>query len=111
MNPVNLRLPSGCEVYNYLYRTRDPGYLVQDQLSVALPNGYYIDVAWTPEHDPTGEYVVRVFYEYWNDQQINPIRLGDVDQVIQTVEYLAHRFSQPQIITSSSEETRHEVIV
>ena len=40
---AELTVPGGCEVYNFLYRTRDPEYLVQDQLTVALPNGFFID--------------------------------------------------------------------
>lgn len=106
MNPVRLTLPPGCEIYNFLYRTRHPEYLVQDQLSIALPNGFFIDVGWFPEHDPTGEYIIRVFYEYWNDQKIIPIQTRDIDEAVRTVEDLAQHFNQQQILTSSSDTTQ-----
>jgi hypothetical protein len=102
MSLAQLYLPPDCEVYNAMYRTRSPEYLVQDQLSVELPNGFIIDVTWEPEHDPRGEYIVRVFYQYWNNQRIQPIFNADFDEVIAAVEELADRFSQPQVMTSSS---------
>ena len=111
MNPVKLNLPDGARVYNFLYRTRDPEYLVQDQLSVVLPSGYIIDVTWAPEHDPDGEYIVRVFYEYWNNQRIIPITLRAIDDVVSLVEELARNFNKEQILTSPSQtnETRYTV--
>jgi len=96
MNPVKLNLPDGTRVYNFLYRTRDPEYLVQDQLSVALPSGHIVDVTWAPEHDPDGEYIVRVFYEYWNNQRVPPVRLRGIDDVVQLVEELAEHFNKEQ---------------
>lgn len=102
MNPVQLALPPGVEVYNFLYRTRDPEYLTQDQLTVALPNGFRVDVTWAPEHDPNGEYIVRVFFEYWNNQRITPIRTSRIDEVVSFVEALAQHFNQDQVFTSRS---------
>lgn len=89
MRPAKLKLPPGCEVYNFLYPTRDPEYLVQDLLTVALPNGYHVDVTWAPEHDPQGEYIIRVFKWRWDNQQITPICTRDFDEVVRTVARLA----------------------
>ena len=102
MKPVEVRLPEDCEVYNFLYRTRDPEYLVQDQLTVALPNGFFIDVAWAPEHDPDGEYIIRIFYEYWNNQRMAPMPTRSIDDVVSIVEELARHFNARQILTSPS---------
>lgn len=107
MSLARLNIPASWEVYNAMYRTRSPEYLVQDQLSVALPNGFFIDVTWAPEHDPKGEYIVRVFHQYWNNQRIRAIFTSDFDEVIAVVEELAVRFSQPQILTSSSGSSEH----
>jgi hypothetical protein len=111
MKPVKLQLPAGCEVYNFLYRTRDPQYLVQDQLSVALPNGFFIDVTWAPEHHPTGEYFIRVFYQYWQNQRVQPIRTSSIDDVVASVQDLARYFSQDQILTSSSDAQTAEYVL
>ncbi len=105
MNPLQLDLPSDAEVYNFLYRTRESEYLVQDQLSAELPNGFVIDVAWTPEHDPGGQYVIRVFHEYWHNQRANPIITRSVDDVVAIVEQLARHYSQPNIPISASSTT------
>ena len=105
MNPVKLRLPPGSETYNFLYRTRNPEYLVQDVLSVSLPNGFCIDVGWFPEHDPAGHYCIRVFQEHPDAQKIPPIESRNLDDVIQTVESLAARFNAPAVFTSSSSES------
>jgi hypothetical protein len=89
VKPVELSLPEGCETYNFLYRTRDPEYLLQDQLTVALPNGVFIDVAWTPEHDPNGHYVIRMFYKCWDNQLLSPREERDIERVVAIVKYLA----------------------
>jgi len=102
MNPVNLSLPPGSVAYNFLYRTEDPEYFVQDLLSVSLPNGFCIDVGWYPEHDLSGRYWIRVFQESWDAQRIPPIKMQRLDDVIQTVESLAARFASPVVLTSSN---------
>jgi len=100
MMPMKPRVPEGARVYSFLYRTADPEYLTQDVLAVSLPNGFYIDVGWFPEHDPGGSYVIRVFYQYWDAQQILPIQVKTVDEVIQVVESLANRISSGAVATS-----------
>jgi hypothetical protein len=103
MNPVSLDLPEGASVYNVLYPTKDPEYLVQDLLTVGLPNGYYIDVGWYPEHDPDGEYVIRVFFDSWENQQIDPIRTKDVNRVISIVTELCFHFGKGVVPRRSSD--------
>ena len=68
MIPIQLNLPAGSEESNYLYPELEPDDLTQDMLTVGLPNGYYIDVGWFPEHDVNGRFLIRVFYEHWNRQ-------------------------------------------
>jgi hypothetical protein len=102
MIPVKPRVPEGARVYSFLYRTTEPEYLTQDVLAVSLPSGFYIDVGWFPEHAPTGHYVIRVFYQYWNDQKINPIRVKTVDDVVQVVESLVDRFNSATVATAST---------
>ena len=111
MNPVTLRLPPNCKVQNFLYRTREPEYLVQDLVTVVLPNGYYLDVGWFPEHDPRGSYVVRVFREYWDSQQIAPYSTRNIEEVIRLLEDLSRRFSQESIAHSTSESISNEITV
>jgi hypothetical protein len=111
MTPIKPRVPEGARVYSFLYRTTNPEYLMQDVLAVSLPSGFYIDVGWFPEHELTGNYVIRVFFQYWDQQRINPIRVKTVDDVIQAVEALAVRFSSPMITMSSSRATSKDVKV
>ena len=102
MTPMKPRVPEGAKVCSFLYRTADPEYLTQDVLAVSLPSGFYIDVGWFPEHDPKGCYVIRVFYQYWDAQQIPPIQVKTVDEVVQVVESLANRFNRDAVATSST---------
>ena len=105
MTPIKPWVPEGAKVYSFLYRTTDPEYLTQDVLAVSLPSGFYIDVGWFPEHDPEGCYVIRVFYQYWDDQKIPPIEVKTVDDVVREVEILANRFSRDTVATSSTHYT------
>jgi hypothetical protein len=102
MMPIKPRVPEGARVYSVLYRTADPEYLTQDVLAVSLPTGFYIDVGWFPEHDPEGCYLIRVFYEYWDAQQILPVQVKTVDEVVQVVESLANLFCRDAVATSST---------
>lgn len=91
--PVELRLPPGAEVYNFLYRTANPVYLVQDILTVRLTNGYCIDAGWFPEHDPQGAYSLRVFLDTPDRQMGQKLSLRNIDQLIQAVQQLAWHYS------------------
>ena len=90
-------------VSSFLYRSPNPDYLGQDQLTVALHNGYYVDVSWHPEHDPTGAYIIRVFFEFADNEQINPIQIRDLDEMISKVQSLVVRFAQQQVPISPAE--------
>lgn len=103
MKPVDLHLPDGSKVYNFLYRTSDPNYLVSDILTVCLPNEYCIDVSYKPEHDPAGAYFVRVFWRSWDMPKTPDLRLNNVEEVIQAVEALASKFSFDNVTISNSE--------
>ncbi len=116
MNAIKPRVPAGAKVYSFLYRTTDPEYLTQDILAVTLPNGFYVDVGWFPEHDPTGRYVIRVFYQYWDAQYISPVEVATVDEVVLTVERLADQFNSDVVATSSCSSscafaTRHDLAI
>jgi len=108
VNPVELKnLPAGTKVYNFLYRSDDPDYLVRDLLTIELPNGMCIDVGWHPEHDPSGEYVVRAFYKDWQNQIFSePVRFVDLDQMLVAVHHYVQRFSQcrSQTLGATSDE-------
>ena len=104
MNPIRVilpNLPDGCEVYNFMYRTRDPEYLVQDQLSVRLQNGFVVDVSWFPEHDPNGCYHIHVIREFWDNQFIDPIESANVNTVVARVQSLAQRFDEEAVPTGT----------
>lgn len=89
-------------VSSFLYRSSNPDYLGQDQLTVALRNGYYIDVSWHPEHNPTGTYIIRVFFEFADNERIDPIEIKDLDEMISKVQSLVVHFSQHQIPVSAT---------
>ena len=105
MTPVNLTLPDGAEESNYLYPELEADDLTQDMLTVRLPNGYYVDVGWFPENDPSGRFVIRVFYEYSNVQVANPIETKDISRVVFFVQHLAWKYSHTVIATSRSKAT------
>jgi hypothetical protein len=94
MNPVPLNLPPGSEKVNFLQWDIAPAELTQDLLTVQLPNGFCIDVGWFPEHDPSGNYWINVFFENPDKQQLDkPIVTKDLHVVVHLVERLASRFS------------------
>src|SRR5437879_1786134 len=101
MNPVSISLPPGAEASNYLYADMELDDLTQDVLTVRLANGYHIDVGWYPEHDPKGQYIIRVFYGSWDNQRLDPpSTANDVSRVVSIVETLALHFSQTQVPAS-----------
>jgi hypothetical protein len=103
MKPLAIDLPTGAQLSTYLYPEMDFDDLDQDLITVRLPNGYFIDVGWYPEHDPNGRFVVRVFFEFWDGQQpMRPFETKDPIQARMAVEKLAEHFSKPQIMLSRS---------
>jgi len=98
--PLDIKVPPGADLSNYLYPDLGLKDLTQDMVTVRLPNGFYVDAGWYPEHDPNGRFVIRVFHEFWDNQKINPVSVRTVEEVAYFVQELAQRYSQ-QIIPSS----------
>lgn len=109
MNPVSLQLPPDAKVFNSLFANANLEDMTQDLLAVALPTGFFVDVGWFPEHDPSGSYCIRVFWQEWSAQQIPIIETKNLDEVVQTVERLAQRFNAPAVPTFSSSSFSSEV--
>ena len=102
MIPMKPDIP-GAKVYSSLYQPIDPEDLNQDVLSVELCNGFCIDVGWWPEYDPTGRYVIRVFYQSWDVQCLEPpIEVKTADRVIAEVERLAKNYSNVYLLPSGA---------
>jgi hypothetical protein len=107
MNPVSLNLPQGAEVFNFLFRSTNPDYLVQDVLSVRLPNGICLDAGWFPEHDPNGQYHVRVYHEQREHDPLFEDATRDIDELTQFVEFLASEtFRTAFGVTSSTSDDK-----
>lgn len=49
----------------------DDPLLLRDGMLYAEVAGYSIDVSWYPEHDPTGQYIITVYKETWEEQLIS----------------------------------------
>lgn len=97
MSPISIEIPSGARITNQLFPTSNSDYLTQDLVTIALPNGCFVDVGWYPEHDPTGEYFVRVFYEYWDAQLREPFCTRDPREAAALAEELARVYSRQTI--------------
>lgn len=103
MNPIKPTVPPNAEVSSYLYPKMDIDDLTQDLMTVALPNGFFVDVGWYPEHDPNGQFIVRVFWQYWNHQMLDtPFATPHIAEMLVAVEQLAERFSRGLVPTSRS---------
>ena len=99
MNPVQLILPEGVDAYNFLYRSKDPEYLVRDLLTIELPTGFYIDVGWYPEHNPDGHYIIRVFERDWGNQILSPpISTSDFDEMLLIVDRLVDIYNREIVV-------------
>jgi hypothetical protein len=97
MNPIVPEINvSGVKIKSFLFAKMNPDYLVEDVLTVALPNGYFITAGWHPAHDPKGGYVIRVFWEYADNPAQFPVTARTTDEVVVMVQELAYRFSQRQ---------------
>jgi hypothetical protein len=98
MTPIDIKIPGGAEVASGLYVGMELEDLTQDLVTVRLPNGYFIDMGWYPEHDPAGQYVVRVFWQFWDRQVLDsPYTTPGLDRAVLAVETLAERFSRSQV--------------
>ena len=112
MNPIQITVPPGSEISNYLYPSLTIDDLTQDMVTVQLPNGYSIDAGWYPEHDPNGRFVVRVFQGYWDNQKLpKPILEKNVSVLVFIIEKLAEHFSRSQIPSLKSSSERKSVTI
>jgi hypothetical protein len=103
MKPINIRVPQGSEIANYLYPEMDLDDLDQDLITVRLPSGYFVDVGWYPEHDPRGRFVTRVFQGAWDNQKLDKtLETRNISELIFNVETLAEHFSRPNLPTSQT---------
>lgn len=105
MDPLKLDLPADSQFTNRLYASKDAGYLLQDLVVVRLPNGVIIDAGWYPEHDPEGEYVIRVYSPNWSEQIGPLVTTNRPLEVREIVEDLAKRFSKGVTSWSASSGT------
>jgi hypothetical protein len=111
MNPISITVPQGAEISNYLYPDLDISDLTQDMVTVRLPTGYYVDVGWYPEHDPNGRFVVRVFRDTWDCQQLpRPFESKYPHEIVAAVEQLADFFSRDVVKSSLSGRTERQVL-
>jgi hypothetical protein len=101
-SPIRLNVPPGASVFNRLYDTQNTELLDEDLLTVRLANGFCIDVAWLPQNDPTGHYVVRVFREFGDADAIDPIQSSDVGEVAALVERLCRRYDEHRVSMSQT---------
>jgi len=54
--------PGARVVYSGLYNNLDLSLLSEDLLAVELPGGFWVDLGWTPEHNPIGAFGILVYY-------------------------------------------------
>lgn len=102
MKPLQLRLPPGAIQRGAIFPTKDPDYLTQDLLQVQLPGDTFIDVGWSPENDPSGEFVISVFRGCWERQLRDQQFTRDWNEVSATVQFLAEVYSSERVSTSCS---------
>ena len=105
MNPLQLDLPENSVFTSRLYPSLDPGFLLEDLVVVELHNGIIIDAGWYPEHDPEGEYVVRVYSPNWSEQIGPAARARDPLAVREIVEGLAKNYTKDVVSDSKSTES------
>lgn len=112
MNPIipEINVP-GVRVKSFLFAKMNPDYLVEDVISVALPNGYFITAEWRPAHDPKGSYVIRVFWEYADNPAQPPIIAKAASEVVVTVQELAYYFARQQRPSSHTTSQTKKVVL
>ena len=85
---IELKVPDGSTVRNYLYQNMDLADLNQDLLLIVLPSGICIDVGWFPENDPDGHFYLRVFQ---GREEISGWELKTLSEVVVWIERNACR--------------------
>jgi ABC-type amino acid transport substrate-binding protein len=88
---MNLKLsPKSIQVGD-LKDKYDVSDLSQDLVQITLGTNYGIDIGWYPEHDVNGDFVIRVFYETF-DNCIIEVKTKTVDYVRVIVEMFSKEF-------------------
>lgn len=82
-NPIEIKVPDGSTVRNYLYENMVLEDLNQDLLLIVLPSGICIDVGWFPENDPDGHFYLRVFQ---GREEISGWELKTLAEVVSRIE-------------------------
>ena len=95
MNPVSIQVPDGARLTNHLYPTTSPDYLLSDLVTIALPNGCYVDLGWYPEHQPNGQFIVRAFYQHWGEQLIPPVACSSWEEAARIASQVAYCINKP----------------
>jgi len=108
-NPVDVIVPEGSRVSNYLYREMGLDELNQDLLVVILPNDVLIEVGWFPENDPAGHFHITASSV---DGEIQSWNRSTVADVLLLVQRQAERLSKGVLdVSQSSMSARHPVSV
>lgn len=97
MNPIHLNLPIDAVQRGAIYPTKRLDYLVQDMLEVQVGNDVFIDVAWWPQRDPAGKYVVSVFRSVWEEQLKPQFFTKEYQKAVAKVEKWAKEFSSHRV--------------
>lgn len=99
--PIEIRVPEGSTVRNYLYENMDVDELNQDLLLIVLPSGICIDVGWFPENDPDGHFYLRVFQ---GREEISGWELKSLAAVVSRIERIVslNQYERPISQTARS---------
>jgi hypothetical protein len=104
--PIEISIPPGSEMSNYLHPKMTRAELDQDLVYISLPNGYAIDVGWYPPHDPSGAFVVR---SLWGVEEIDVIEVQTPYAAASLAEQIARRYNATEIPVSRSKVTETKV--
>ena len=99
--PININVPPGSTVRNYLYENMNLDELNQDLLLIVLPSGICIDVGWFPENDPDGHFYLRAFQ---GGEEFHSWELKTLPQVISQIERVVslNQYERPIVQTARS---------
>ena len=97
MNAIKLKLPKAAIVRGVLVDTMDPAYLTQDILEIELPGDVFIDVAWWPPKNPSGDFVVSIFKGEWENKLRPQYFTKDLGDLVEKIERFADAYSGPAL--------------
>lgn len=105
---IEVNLPNA-HVEGEIASPDDDPFLLRDGMLYVEVAGYSIDVSWYPEHDPSGQYVITVYRESWEEQLISAPE-SDPYKVRELVENLAVMLSMPIVALSGSTQYENELV-